>query len=135
MNLYAGKKFLEVCERDLDPFEKEECKIIISEYLNSNKEKKMNVKNANQLYYIIDFLIEYINNKEKIFKEKITESNLQSSRIQDSFKEPNDKSLFEEGKKINIDHIDENKLNTDFNNVSLSEQSTLNKNQSKINPR
>jgi hypothetical protein len=31
----------------------------------------MNVKNANQLYYIIDFLIEYISNKEKALKDKI----------------------------------------------------------------
>ena len=31
----------------------------------------INAKSANQLYYIIDFLIEYISSKEKAFKEKI----------------------------------------------------------------
>ena len=33
--------------------------------------KKINAKNANQLFYIIDFLIEYINNKESSYKNKM----------------------------------------------------------------
>ena len=71
MSKFVGREFLEILPSDLDSYQKEECKIIISEYLNSNRDKRINVKNANQLYYIIDFLIEYISNKEKAIKDKI----------------------------------------------------------------
>jgi len=58
----------------MSEFEKDECKIIISDYLNDkNKEKKIKAKNVNQLFYIIDFLIEYINKKEQAYKDKMTE--------------------------------------------------------------
>ena len=44
--------------------EKDECKIIISDYLNERHEgKQIQAKNVNQLYFIIDFLIDYINNR------------------------------------------------------------------------
>ena len=57
---------------ELNDFEKDECKIIISDYLNDNrKDKIIQATNTNQLYYIIDFLIEYINNKEKTYKNKM----------------------------------------------------------------
>ena len=60
--------------QELSEFEKDECKILISDYLNEkNKGKKIKATNVNQLLYIIDFLIEYINNKEKSYKEKMTE--------------------------------------------------------------
>lgn len=60
-------------KEELNDFEKDECKIIISDYLNERSEGKMiQAKNVNQLYYIIDFLIDYINNKENTYKEKIT---------------------------------------------------------------
>jgi hypothetical protein len=63
---------MEILETDLNPYQKDECKILISEYLNdSQTNKKLNAKNANQLMYIIDFLIEYINNKERVYKEKV----------------------------------------------------------------
>ena len=59
---------------ELSEFEKDECKILISDYLNDKrKEKKIKAKNVNQLFYIIDFLIEYINKKEKSYKERMTE--------------------------------------------------------------
>ncbi len=59
-------------KKELNQYEKDECKILISEYLNdSSNEKKINAKSTSQLYYIIDFLIEYINNKEKHYKEKV----------------------------------------------------------------
>ena len=58
----------------MSEFEKDECKIIISDYLNDkNKEKKIKAKNVNQLFYIIDFLIDYINKKEQAYKDKMTE--------------------------------------------------------------
>ena len=58
--------------KELDQEEKNECKIIISEYLNNSmKSKKIEAKNANQLFYIIDYLIEFINKKERVYKEKI----------------------------------------------------------------
>jgi len=63
---------LPLLQKEFTQYEKDECKILISEYLNDiSKDKKINAKNANQLFYIIDFLIEYINNKEKFYKEKV----------------------------------------------------------------
>lgn len=57
---------------DLNPYQKDECKILISDYLNdTSPDKKLKAKNSNQLLYIIDFLIEYINNKERMYKEKV----------------------------------------------------------------
>lgn len=61
-----------LAKKELNQYEKDECKILISEYLNDlSKDKKLNTKNSSQLFYIIDFLIEYINNKEKFYKEKV----------------------------------------------------------------
>ena len=50
--------------------EKDECKILINDYINK-KTPVINTRDLNQLYFIIDYLIDYINNKEKIYKEKI----------------------------------------------------------------
>ena len=69
-----NSKSLPILDGKLSEFEKDECKILISDYLNDKNEiKKINAKNANQLFYIIDFLIEYINNKETNYKNKMTE--------------------------------------------------------------
>jgi hypothetical protein len=66
------ENYLEILSKDLNPNEKDQCKIIISEYLNdSSKNKKINAKNANQLFFIIDYLIQFINNKERVYKEKM----------------------------------------------------------------
>lgn len=54
--------------------EKDECKIIINDYINKIT-PTINTKNINKLYFIIDYLIEYINNKEKIYKEKLSKIN------------------------------------------------------------
>ena len=79
-NLFLKKKLIEnnkklpYIEEELTEFEKDECKILISDYLNvKNKEKRIKAKSVNQLFYIIDFLIDYINKKEKSYKDKITE--------------------------------------------------------------
>ena len=70
----TDKKSLPILDSELSEYEKDECKILISDYLNDkNENKKINAKNANQLFYIIDFLIEYINNKESSYKNKMTE--------------------------------------------------------------
>ena len=72
--LNENNKKIEYSDKKLSEFEKDECKIIISDYLNEKgNDKKLKVKNVNQLFYIVDFLIEYINTKEKKYKEKITE--------------------------------------------------------------
>jgi kinesin family protein 6/9 len=57
----------------LNDYEKDECKILISEYLNNNKKEPIKAKNVNQLYYIIDFLIEYIDKKETKYNSKMKE--------------------------------------------------------------
>ena len=60
--IMENNKKLPYVEEELTEFEKDECKILISDYLNmKNKEKKIKAKNVNQLFYIIDFLIDYIN--------------------------------------------------------------------------
>lgn len=65
---------MEFSEDGLNPYQKDECKIIISDYLNdSSPNKKLKARNVNQLLYIIDFLIEYINNKERVYREKVTD--------------------------------------------------------------
>jgi len=59
-------------KKELTQYEKDECKILISEYLNDpSKHKQIKAKTTFQLFFIIDFLIEYINNKEKLYKEKV----------------------------------------------------------------
>ena len=65
---------MSILDGELSEFEKDECKILINDYLNDKTEgKKIKAKNANQLFYIIDFLIDYINNKETNYKNKMTE--------------------------------------------------------------
>jgi hypothetical protein len=60
---------------ELSPHEKDECKILISDYLNNpDLNKRFPAKNVNQLQYVVDFLIDYINNKERIYREKMGES-------------------------------------------------------------
>ena len=69
-----NKETLPILNRELSEFEKDECKILISDYLNEKNEgKKIKAKNAEQLFYIIDFLIDYINKKETNYKNKMTE--------------------------------------------------------------
>jgi hypothetical protein len=69
-----NKNYLEILNKELTDFEKDECKILISDYLNDeNENKKINASNANQLFFIIDFLIDYIKNKEKKYKKEMTE--------------------------------------------------------------
>ena len=69
-----NKNYLEILNKELTDFEKDECKILISDYLNDESEnKKIHASNANQLFYIIDFLIDYIKNKEKKYKKEMTE--------------------------------------------------------------
>jgi hypothetical protein len=64
---------------EMEQYEKDECKIIINDYLmNGDTAKKLNVKNVKQLYYIVDFLLEYILTKEKSFKDKIQDVTNQS---------------------------------------------------------
>lgn len=59
-------------KKDLSEFEKDECKILISDYLNDKSEnKQIKATNTSQLFYIIDFLINYINNKETVYKGKM----------------------------------------------------------------
>ena len=61
----------------MSQYDKDECKILISEYLSSNTKtsnERIKVKNASQLFYIIDFLIEYISSKEKVFKDKMNDT-------------------------------------------------------------
>ena len=54
----------------------DECKVIINDYINDNNEgKKLKARNSKQLFYIIDFLLDYINNRENIFKDKTNELN------------------------------------------------------------
>ena len=73
-NFIINKNYLEILNKELTDFEKDECKILISDYLNDESEnKKINASNANQLFYIIDFLIDYIKNKEKKYKKEMTE--------------------------------------------------------------
>ena len=72
--IIENKNYLPILDGELSEFEKDECKILISDYLNDKTEgKKIKAKNVNQLFYIIDFLIDYINNKETNYKNKMTE--------------------------------------------------------------
>lgn len=56
----------------LNDNEKDECKVLISDYLNdTNRGKIIKAKSVNQLKYIIDFLIEYINKKENGYRDRM----------------------------------------------------------------
>lgn len=110
----------------MDPFEKEECKIIISEYLNSDREKKINAKNANQLYFIIDFLIEYINNKEKNYLEKNSDSNPDLNSKQSIY----NTNQIEEEKNL-LKNLDDKQKIFDENNT-LKHQSNQDSNKTKL---
>ena len=73
-NFLINKNYLEILNKELTDLEKDECKILISDYLNDESEyKKIHASNANQLFFIIDFLIDYIKNKEKKYKKEMTE--------------------------------------------------------------
>ena len=125
-----GGKDLEV-KRELTDFEKDECKIIISEYLNDNShEKTIQCTNANQLYYIIDFLIEYINTKEKTYKEKMMHVLQENKELIQIASEDEDKM------KMIIQIIHQYKLTKYFDEVLLSSNNN-NTNESvytKVNP-
>lgn len=102
--------------KELSQYEKDECKILVSEYLNdSAKDKKIKAKNANQLFHIIDFLIEYINNKEKHYKEKMQESYHDYKDLFEYFDQL--QSLIFQIKKI----INQKNLNQYFTAVNIDE--------------
>ena len=70
--VFKKEHSLPFLNRQFTDFDKDECKILINNYLNDdNENKKLNASNVNQLLYIIDFLIEYIDNKEKKYKIKM----------------------------------------------------------------
>lgn len=56
--------------KNLSSTEEDECKMIINDYI-IQKTKNLNVKNTNQLFFIINYLIDYIKSKEKLFKDKL----------------------------------------------------------------
>ena len=114
-----GNKDLEV-KRELTDVEKDECKIIISEYLNDNShEKTIQCTNANQLYYIIDFLIEYINTKEKTYKEKMMHVLKENKELIQIASEDEDKM------KMIIQIIHQYKLTKYFDEVLLSSNNNI----------
>jgi hypothetical protein len=122
-----GGKDLEV-KRELTDFEKDECKIIISEYLNDNShEKTIQCTNANQLYYIIDFLIEYINTKEKTYKEKMMHVLQENKELIQIASEDEDKM------KMIIQIIHQYKLTKYFDEV-LNNNNTNESVYTKVNP-
>jgi hypothetical protein len=100
-----SQNVLEILNKDLNPNEKDECKIIISDYLNNpSKNKKLEAKNANQLFFIVDYLIQYINNKERVFKEKIGNLNHDNKEIIKILEVNKNKfELLEESFKNNLD--------------------------------
>ena len=71
--LSSNKKLLN--EEEID-----QCKILISDYIN-NKTDQLEYQNPSQLLYIIDYLIQYINEKEKLFKEKLTTLNEENKNM------------------------------------------------------
>lgn len=103
--VYNQQNVLEIMNKDLNPNEKDECKIIISNYLNDpSKNKKLEAKNANQLFFIIDYLIQYINNKERVFKEKIGNLNHDNKELIKILEVNKNKiELLEESFKDNLD--------------------------------
>jgi kinesin family protein 6/9 len=115
-------------KRELTDFEKDECKIIISEYLNDNShEKTIQCTNANQLYYIIDFLIEYINTKEKTYKEKMMHVLQENKELIQIASEDEDKM------KMIIQIIHQYKLTKYFDEV-LNNNNTNESVYTKVNP-
>ena len=94
----------------------DECKVIINDYINDNSEgKKLKAKNSKQLFYIIDFLLDYINNRENIFKEKINEIDQQKKELIESNEEMENKLKFIE----NV--IENNKFENFFPNLFQTE--------------
>ena len=118
-----NKKNLPILDGELSEFEKDECKILISDYLNDKNEgKKINAKNANQLFYIIDFLIEYINNKESSYKTKMTEMINENNELLKLAKAEDEKY-----KKIN-DIINKYNLGKYFMEAFNKEKNSINSN-------
>jgi len=103
--VYNQQNVLEIMNKDLNPNEKDECKVIISNYLNNpSKNKKLEAKNANQLFFIIEYLIQYINNKERVFKEKIGNLSDDNKELIKIIEVNKDKiALLEESFKENLD--------------------------------
>ncbi len=64
-------KFLEIKDTELNDDQKDECKLLISDYLQNNR-KQMKASNVNQLYFIIDYLIDYLKSKEKLFIDRVS---------------------------------------------------------------
>lgn len=126
--------FLEIVPNELSPFEKDECKILISEYLNdSSKDKRLKAKNANQLFFIIDFLIEYISNKERVFKEKMTDTlqvnkELNQINLENELKFRKYKEILETNPQLKEDLIQQydnknSNLSRNVNNTGLTQSS------------
>lgn len=120
LKYFQNKQTIEEVQNDLTQVEKDECKIIISEYLNNqSKDKKLKVKTANQLYYIIDFLIEYINNKERVYKEKMTDITHETKDLY-NIKDDNDLKI----KKMQA-IIEKNNLEEYFKDINLNSNNTI----------
>ena len=142
-NFIINKNYLEILNKELTDFEKDECKILISDYLNDESEnKKINASNANQLFYIIDFLIDYIKNKEKKYKKEMTEllqenkELIKLAKIEDEkYKKINEviqknnlsqyfRGLIKENNEIINDNISINSENINSNKINTSKKET-----------
>jgi len=138
-----NKNYLEILNKELTDFEKDECKILISDYLNDeNENKKINASNANQLFFIIDFLIDYIKNKEKKYKKEMTEllqenkELIKLAKIEDEkYKKINEviqknnlsqyfRGLIKENNEIINDNISINSENINSNKINTSKKET-----------
>jgi hypothetical protein len=127
-----SKKYLEILERELNPDEKDECKILISEYLNdSSKIKKIDARNVNQLFFIIDYLLEFINNKERVYKEKMSylvEDNSEFIRIlkENEYKMRQLENMFNNDSN-NLERIKNLNIKFDYKSVLSSGTANFNK--------
>ena len=138
-----NKNYLEILNKELTDFEKDECKILISDYLNDeNENKKINASNANQLFFIIDFLIDYIKNKEKKYKKEMTEllqenkELIKLAKVEDEkYKKINEviqknnlsqyfRGLIKENNEIINDNISINSENINSNKINTSKKET-----------
>ncbi len=140
LSFYSNKQFLEILAIDeLSSNEKNECKILISDYLNNpDLNKRFPAKNVNQLQYVVDFLIDYINNKERIYREKMGESlqgNILKLKSLDSEEERklHDKLIEFEGPKelLDIESSTENRQNENL--IKQEKTLKINENSESLN--
>ena len=133
-NFLINKNYLEILNKELTDFEKDECKILISDYLNDESEnKKIHASNANQLFFIIDFLIDYIKmtevlqeNKELIKLAKTEDEKYK--KINEVIKQNNlsqyFRGLIKENNEI-INSYDKISTNSENSNFSKKEQTKI----------